>query len=130
MIEEYRAKRIGAPVRQGEKHASKRESVWLAVALFMVIAFCGCNLSFVSQEEKESAPPEKKPPDAVVTLYLPNNNADGFVTKAAITDGLAAQIISLLVSEKALPEGCALLEFAIDGNGSGIKSQNAKHTVK
>jgi hypothetical protein len=62
-----------------------------------------------------------------VSLYLPNNNADGFDTKIAFTSGKADHIVSLLVSEKALPAGCALLDFALTGNGSCRADMNAAY---
>jgi len=55
-----------------------------------------------------------------ITLYLPNENADGFVRKSAIFDGAPETIISLLVKEGAQPEGCALRSFR-----GGIADMNA-----
>jgi len=62
-----------------------------------------------------------------VVLYLPNSNADGFVTKNALTNGKAEHIVSLLVKEKALPEGCALLDFSITGGGGCKANMNAAY---
>jgi len=47
-----------------------------------------------------------------IQLYLPNENADGFVVKAAQTDGTIESVVALLVAEGALPEGCAALSFS------------------
>ena len=59
----------------------------------------------------QSATPEPTPSTVPVDLYLPNSNADGWVTKPSTTDGSAQHIVSLLVAEGALPEGCAVLSF-------------------
>lgn len=61
--------------------------------------------------EPAAEPTTQAPP---VILYLPNENADGFVTKAAFTDGTAEDIVALLVQEGALPRGCAPLSFSAD----------------
>ena len=57
-----------------------------------------------------------------LTVYLPNDNADGFITKDAIFDGKAQSIVSLLVAEGALPAGCALLSFE-----DGVADMNAAY---
>jgi len=48
----------------------------------------------------------------MAALYLPNENADGFIVKEAVTNGTAEDLVALLAAEGALPEGCALLGFA------------------
>jgi len=63
--------------------------------------------------------------ELLVSLYLPNENADGFVIEAAYTDGTAAHIVSLLVAEDVLPAGCALLSFDIGDGKSGAADMNA-----
>ncbi|MCL2454116.1 MAG: GerMN domain-containing protein [Micrococcales bacterium] len=60
-----------------------------------------------------------------VALYLPNGNADGFVTKVVTTDGTPEHIVSMLVAEGALPEGCALKSFAIVAEGSAEVDMNS-----
>ena len=59
--------------------------------------------------EAQTEDPAREQP---VTLYLPNGNADGFITKEAVTDGSAMDIVEKLVAAGALPKGCALLSFA------------------
>jgi hypothetical protein len=62
-----------------------------------------------------------------VALYLPNDNADGFITTTTATDGTAAHIVALLVSENALPSGCALNDFAVTGDKSCRADLNAAY---
>ena len=73
----------------------------LSLLLAMGLVSCGCKI----------APPQE------VMLYLPNDNADGFVTKVVQTDAPPTPegIVALLVAQGALPEGCALLGFSPDG---------------
>jgi len=61
-----------------------------------------------------------------IQLYLPNDNVDGFITKAATTDGTAANIVALLVAENALPAGSGVLNFTISGN-TGFINMNAAY---
>jgi hypothetical protein len=76
------------------------------------------------ESSKTAATPAQNLP---VVLYLPNVNADGFVTKAAMTDGTAEHIVSLLTDNKALPDGCALLSFTPDGKGGAAADMNAAY---
>jgi len=73
----------------------------LALALVMILGLAACT---------------KKAPAAA--LYLPNKNADGFVTKEVRTDGTIEDIVALLVAEEALPAGCAPLSFSPDGEAA------------
>ena len=117
--------------------------VFLCAALLLAV-FSGCGLSRSSESEpppsssstpsvtsepasseaatiqSENSPPVPAPAEQPVVLYLPNENADGFVTKDAMTDGTAEHIVSLLVEERALPEGCALLSFSNDVGGAVV----------
>jgi len=94
----------------------------VTVLLMLVLSFTACNW-FARPEPTEPPPTGTGAPETTtavtepqtqaqpVVLYLPNDNADGFVVKAALTDGTAADLVALLVAEGALPEGCALLSF-------------------
>jgi spore germination protein GerM len=62
-----------------------------------------------------------------VLLYLPGENAIGFITETALTDGTPEHIVSLLVSENALPEGSSLLDFVINNDGSCQADMNAAY---
>jgi spore germination protein GerM len=84
----------------------------------MLLCVTGCTLPPWQSESVQE--------DRFVTLYLPNDNADGFVTQDAATDGSAAHIVSLLVEQGALPEGCALLAFSTNGT-SGTADMNAAY---
>ena len=104
----------------------KKITALIVGALLSMIIFSGCSLP--GQKNTENTPPDdieaiNKP----IELYLPNTNADGFVTKASMTDGKPEHIISLLINEKALPDGCALLDFAVNGNKSAIMDMNAAY---
>ena len=66
-------------------------------------------------------------PQLPVKLYLPNDNADGFITVIEKTDGTAQNIISLLVDKKAIPAGCGLNYLILDGKGSGTADMNAAY---
>jgi len=61
-----------------------------------------------------------------IVLYLPDDNAMGFVTVDAATDGSAAHIISLLVEQNALPAGCAPISFAFEGARGCVVDMNAE----
>jgi hypothetical protein len=63
---------------------------------------------------------------STVTLYLPNDNADGFTTKDAMTDGTAEDIVRLLVAEGALPAGTELISCQVTGS-SGLVDMNAAY---
>ena len=96
----------------------------VTVLLVLMLSFTACNW-FARPEPTEpasttalqltgTAPVTTTKPQTQaqpVVLFLPNDNADGFVVKAALTDGTAADLVALLVAEEALPEGCALLSF-------------------
>jgi hypothetical protein len=113
-----------------------------------VATLTGCDLPFASQEQSEppsygsSAPDksEKVSPEGTestqsntqtanlpLSLYIPNDTIDGFDIITSLTDGSAQHIVSLLVSEKALPEGCALLSFTPDSKNSGTADMNAAY---
>jgi hypothetical protein len=95
----------------------KRITVWIcAAALIPLLAACGT-----------PSPPPAEKPAVPATLYLPGENAIGFVTESVLTDGTPEDIVSLLVREKALPEGSALLDFTIDGDGSCRVDMNAAY---
>jgi len=64
-----------------------------------------------AQPETTQPVPEKP----LVRLYLPNDNADGFIFRQMWTDGTIEELVSMLVAEGALPEGCAPLSFDRDG---------------
>jgi len=72
-----------------------------------------------SSASSESSDPN--PLNKPVVLYLPNENVDGFKTKAAMTDGTAEHIVSLLISENALPDGCAVLAFTVNATEKSCK---------
>jgi hypothetical protein len=122
----------------------KATAIFLASVL-MILCVAGCTLPLAESSVppvSEDVPSESQPPapsssetspesseivlDMPVTLYLPNENADGFVTEEAMTDGMAEHIVSLLVEHHALPEGCALLAFSAEGT-SGTADLNAAY---
>ncbi|MDR1961163.1 MAG: hypothetical protein LBQ16_02640 [Gracilibacteraceae bacterium] len=120
----------------------KKTTVAIFITIITLSLLAGCGGQFGRAEQtpptseqtassvSTSPDPESTSPDAAeqpVTLFLPNAARDGFVTMTALTDGTAAHILSLLVTAQALPEGCALLDFAIDGNGSGHADMNATY---
>ena len=97
----------------------KKLSVW-ALALVFALGLAGCDwvgspttepTSTTAPETTSEAETQAQTQAQPVVLFLPNDNADGFVPKAALTDGTAADLVALLVAEGALPEGCALLSF-------------------
>ncbi|MCL2632163.1 MAG: GerMN domain-containing protein [Coriobacteriia bacterium] len=87
----------------------------LALSLGMMLGLYGC----------PPKPPEDPNTEPVV-LFLPNSNADGFKVKAALCDGSAGHIVSLLVDEGALPQGCALNSFTLTGANSAALDMNAE----
>jgi hypothetical protein len=116
-----------------------KRNATLFTAIFILISLAGCGLPTDRQEQSgtpeisEEAATRAEEPVAPATftlpviLYLPNENADGFITKAALTDGKPEHIVSLLAEDPALPQGCKLLDFAIDGNGSCRADMNAAY---
>jgi hypothetical protein len=108
----------------------KGAAIFLASVL-MILCVAGCTPPLTESSippVSEDVPPESRESaqDMPVTLYLPNENADGFVTEEAMTDGSAQHIISLLVEHHALPDGCALLAFSAEGT-SGTADLNAAY---
>ncbi|MDR3288628.1 MAG: GerMN domain-containing protein [Peptococcaceae bacterium] len=114
----------------------------LLLAAFMLLILAGCGLPSGQTEptatpetsgNPASATPEAKttsppaPLNQAVALYLPNDNADGFITTTTATDGTAAHIVALLVDGKALPPGCALNDFAVTGGKSCRADMNAAY---
>jgi hypothetical protein len=66
-----------------------------------------------AQPPSATAPPsESEYVPEEVTLFLPNDNADGFIKKTEVSDGSADVIVKLLVENGALIEGCELLSFS------------------
>jgi hypothetical protein len=102
----------------------------LFTAIFILISLAGCDL--LSGRQEQSDTPETSGEAAIqaegsgapaiftlpVILYLPNESKDGFIAKAALTDGKPEHIVSLLAEDRALPKDCELLDFAVNGNGS------------
>lgn len=115
----------------------------LSVSLVLVMAFTLGACVFNNQLQQESTTQletpgpqqdvstntaqNQEPVSYPVALYLPNNNADGFKTKAAMTDGSAADIVDLLVQEGALPAGCAVLDFTVVSATSCAVDMNAAY---
>ena len=98
----------------------------LALALALPLGLAACDWLGKPEppqptQAETTAEPETATEIPPVTLYLPNENADGFVTRQAKTDGAIADVVALLVAEGALPEGCAPLSF-MAGNRSGHES--------
>ena len=86
----------------------------LAAALVFALGFAACDWASPPEEtttQTETQTIQTEPQTQTVTLFLPNENADGFVSMEAQTDGTAAHIITLLAAQGALPEGVALLQF-------------------
>ncbi len=55
-----------------------------------------------------------------VTLYVPNENYDGFKNYRAYFDGTAQGIVDSLIKMGALPEGAKVYSFEIEGNTAKI----------
>ena len=70
-------------------------------------------------------PPEPDPQLKDIMLYLPDDNAIGFVTVDSATDGSAEHIVSLLVEQNALPAGCAPVSFVFEGARGCVIDMNA-----
>lgn len=96
----------------------------LALTLLLGLAACGgsgpqpqTTQPPPSQATQATQPATAKPvPEKpLVRLYLPNDNADGFIFRQMWTDGTIEELVSMLVAEGALPEGCAPLSFDKDG---------------
>jgi hypothetical protein len=103
--------------------------ILLIAALVFTLGACDLFSPPATPDSPASPNPPVPPPvqyDKPVALYLPNDNADGFVVYAAMTDGSAEHIVSLLVDKDALPAGCELLDFSVSGN-SASADMNAKY---
>lgn len=62
--------------------------------------------------EEESGEEIRTEPEMVeVTLYLPNEMADGFLTSSMVLENAPETIVAQLVTEGALPEGVHILDF-------------------
>ena len=101
----------------------KRVFIW-ALASALLLGLAGCDWfkpkppeptqPETTTQDEATTQEETTPAPQGITLYLPNENADGFDTKQAQTDGSIEDIVALLVAEGALPEGCAPLSFQPD----------------
>ena len=89
----------------------------LALTLLLGLAACGgSGPQPQPQPPSQTTQPAKTLPEKpLVRLYLPNDNADGFIIRQMWTDGTIEELVSMLVAEGALPEGCAPLSFDKDG---------------
>jgi hypothetical protein len=109
----------------------------LTILAILAILAAGCSSQLDSPNKAPASNPDSSESAALpklndeeadgefpVTLYLPNSDANGFASKDARTDGTADHIVALLVSEKALPEGCVLQSFHITEK-SGAANMNA-----
>ncbi|MCL2784964.1 MAG: hypothetical protein FWD55_05930, partial [Propionibacteriaceae bacterium] len=86
--------------------------------LFAVVgALSGCEL-FPTQGASSAA-------NQTITLYLPNDDLDGFQPVNVIAEGTAKNIVTLLVDHEALPQGVALLDYGVNADGSGYADMNA-----
>jgi len=107
----------------------KKLSVW-ALALVFALGLVACDW-FAPPEPTSTTTTElqltgtapditTEPQSLPAVLYLPNDNADGFIARAVLCDGTAADLVARLVGAQALPEGCALLSFE-----NGVADMNA-----
>jgi len=81
----------------------KRINLLLAPALVLLTLLCACGAR------------EQKP---AVTLFLPNDDATGFVEQSAALDGDSAQAVVDALSEAgALPGGVEVLSCSLNGTG-------------
>jgi len=88
----------------------------LALSVVMALGLAACD---------PDCPQEPDPQYQDIVLYLPDDNAMGFVTVASTTDGTAAHIVSLLVGHGALPAGCASIAFSFEGDDGCVINMNA-----
>lgn len=92
--------------------------------IVLVLVFAGLSLSSCKTEipvnEKpveetqggeENPEAEKESKTGEVTLYLPNETADGFLTSSMILTDTPEAIVEQLVAEGAMPEGVRVLKF-------------------
>ena len=93
--------------------------MWLLTGLFgLLLASCKKETPVDELPIKQEEPDEGKEPEqpeestkAEVTLYLPNETADGFLTSSMILEDTPEAIIAQLVAEQALPEGVTVKSF-------------------
>jgi len=95
----------------------KAFAIALACALLLGLAACdwfGGNTTQAQTTTQAEITTEPEPTAQLlpVTLHLPNENADGFITRQAETDGSIEGIVALLVAEGGLPAGCAPRSFS------------------
>ncbi|MCL1853488.1 MAG: GerMN domain-containing protein [Peptococcaceae bacterium] len=95
----------------------KRIAAAIILAALILLSLTACNGD--TAPDNPDNPGTRTTSTVPVVLYLPNNNADGFVTKTEMIDGTAESIVALLVTEQSLPAGSTLLSFTISGkNGA------------
>ena len=97
----------------------KRLTSLVLVFALLSLTLSGCIPSGNSNPTPQ--PPDPGPTKEPIVLYLPNANVDGFISKAALTDGTVNDIVSLLVGENALPTGCAALNFTMNAADKSCK---------
>ncbi|MDR1765025.1 MAG: GerMN domain-containing protein [Lachnospiraceae bacterium] len=83
----------------------------------------GSGSSVGATDGADDIPPEEKYLNPVV-LFLPNESADGFTVRGELTDGTAQHIVSLLVEDGGLPQGCGILSLQINGK-SAVADMNS-----
>jgi len=98
----------------------KKITALVLILALLSLTLSGCFL-FDNPTPKPPDDPTKGGLNQPVVLYLPNANVDGFIVKAALTDGTAEHIVSLLVNEKALPTGSAVLSFTTNSADKSCK---------
>ncbi|MCL1847603.1 MAG: GerMN domain-containing protein [Coriobacteriia bacterium] len=105
----------------------------IAFALVLTLALSACDKTKPQETPKATTGTESESKTEVeavsypVVLYFPNVQADGFVAKAAMTDGTAEDIVSLLVEKGVLPKGCAVVSFEVTSNVRCTVDMNAAY---
>jgi len=85
----------------------------IAFVTMMLFGLAACNKSPATTQSADS--PNETNPLLSYSIYVPNDNADGFSTEAVATDDISAEtVLSELKKQNVLPDAVSVHSFQMD----------------